>query len=150
MRNYLRIDHPDAIPNYGKAVVLRTDDDPEAPLTLDRIVDCPVGSNSKFQLYQDPVTGKYIAIGTEQNETVHDRTIISMCVSEDFYTWRVAKRLFDYSGSDSGHVAMQYPDWIFDGDDILLLSRSAFGRTYNFHDANYSTFHRIRNFRQYL
>ena len=49
--NYLRIDHPNCVPKYGRAVVLRgKNDDPEAKLELDRIVDCPLGSNSKFQL----------------------------------------------------------------------------------------------------
>lgn len=124
--------------------------DPEAPLTLDRIVDCPVGSNSKFQLYRDPVSQKYIMIGTEQSEDTPGRTVLSMAVSEDFYTWRVAKRILDYRTADPKHIGFQYPDWIFDGDDILLLVRTAFGRSYNFHDANYQTFHRIRNFRQYL
>lgn len=149
--NYLRIDHPNCVPRSGKAVVLRGDNsDPEAPLVLDRIVDCPVGSNSKFQLYKDPVTGKYMMIGTEQNEQMPGRTVLSMAVSEDFYTWKVVHRILDYRTADPGHVGFQYPDWIFDGEDILLLVRTAFGRSFNFHDANYQTFYRIKNFRQYL
>lgn len=149
--NYLRIDLASCHPRWGKAVVLKGNNaDPEAPLTLDRIVDCPVGSNSKFQLYRDPVSQKYIMIGTEQSEDTPGRTVLSMAVSEDFYSWRVVKRILDYRTADPKHVGFQYPDWIFDGDDILLLVRTAFGRSYNFHDANYQTFHRIRNFRQYL
>lgn len=151
IRNYLRIDIANCVPNTGKAVVLRGDnDDPEAPLVLDRIVDCPLGSNSKFQLYRDPVTGKYIMIGTEQSAQTPGRTVLSMAVSEDFYTWRVVKRILDYRHSDPSRIGFQYPDWIFDGDDILLLVRTAFGPSANFHDANYQTFLRIENFRQYL
>lgn len=151
--NYLRIDlnRTPCIPSYGKAVVLRANmDDPEAPLKLDRIVDCPVGSNAKFQMYKDPQTNKYIAIGNEQGPDKPGRTVLSMAVSEDFYTWRIAKRIFDYRGLNPGHVAFQYPDWIFDGEDILLLSRTAWGRSFNSHDANFNTFHRIENFRKYL
>lgn len=149
--NYLRIDHPNCVPKYGRAVVLRgKNDDPEAKLELDRIVDCPLGSNSKFQLYQDPVTKKYIMIGTEQAEDKPNRTVLSMAVSEDFYTWKVVKRILDYHHADPAHVGFQYPDWMFDGDDILLLVRTAFGRSFNFHDANYQCFIRIENFRQYL
>lgn len=149
--NYLRIDHPNCVPNNGKAVVLRGDNaDPEAPLTLDRIVDCPLGSNSKFQLYQDPVTKQYIMIGTEQSEATPVRTVLSMAVSKDFYTWKVVKRILDYRTSDPMHIGFNYPDWIFDGDDILLLVRTAFGPSFNFHDANYQTFMRIENYRQYL
>ena len=149
--NYLRIDHPKAVPNHGKAVVLKgNNQDPQGPLTLDRIVDCPVGSNSKFQPSQDPVTKQYIDVGTEQGPQTPGRTVLSMAVSDDFYTWRIAKRILDYRNEDPKFIGFQYPDWIFDGDDILLLSRTAFGRPYNFHDANYQTFHRIENFRQYL
>lgn len=149
--NYLRIDHSGCVPQFGKAVVLKGDNnDPEAPLQLDRIVDCPLGSNSKFQLYQDPVTKKYIMIGTEQDVDKPNRTVLSMAISEDFYTWRVVKRILDYRTADPEHVAFQYPDWIFDGDDILLLVRVAFGRSFNYHDANYQCFYRIENFRQYL
>ncbi len=150
--NYLRIDlRGGCYPDHGKAVVLRGDNaDPEAPLKLDRIVDCPLGSNSKFQLYRDEVTKKYIMIGTEQAEDKPGRTVLSMAVSEDFYTWKVVKRLIDYRTADPAHVGFQYPDWIFDGDDILLLVRVSFGRSYNYHDANYQCFFRVENFRKYL
>ena len=149
--NYLRIDHPNCVPKYGKAVVLRGDNsDPEAPLKLDRIVDCPLGSNSKFQLYQDPITKQYIMIGTEQSDATPGRTVLSMAVSKDFYTWKVVKRILDYRTADPKRIGFQYPDWIFDNDDILLLVRTAFGPSANFHDANYQTFMRIENFRQYL
>ena len=47
-----------------------------------------------------------------------------MAVSEDFYTWRVVRRILDF--------------------------RTAFAPSVNFHDANYPTFMRIENFRQYL
>ena len=47
-----------------------------------------------------------------------------MAVSEGFHTWRVVRRIPDF--------------------------RTAFGPSANFHDANYQTFMRIENFRQYL
>ena len=149
--NYLRIDLPNSVPKNGKAVVLRGDNaDPEAPLKLDRIVDCPLGSNSKFQMAQDPVTKQYILIGTEQSDATPGRTVLSMAVSRDFYTWKVVRRILDYRTADPNRIGFQYPDWIFDGDDILLLVRTAFGPSASFHDANYQTFMRLENFRQYL
>ena len=151
IRNYLRIDIANCSPRYGKAVVLRGDNtDPEKPLELDRIVDCPLGSNSKFTVRRDPETEKYIMIGTEQSDKTPGRTVLSMAVSEDFYSWKVAKRILDFRRADPSRIGFQYPDWIFDGDDILLLVRTAFGPSKNFHDANYQTFMRIENFRQYL
>lgn len=149
--NYLRIDIGQCVPKSGKAVVLRgNNSDPEASLCLDRIVDCPLGSNSKFQMAQDPVTKKYVMIGTEQSDETPERTVLSMAVSEDFYTWTVVKRILDYRTMDPKYIAFQYPDWIFDGNDILLLVRTAFGPSASFHDANYQTFIRVENFRQYL
>lgn len=151
IRDYLRIDHPNGVPSYGKAVVLKGDDeDPEAPLVLDRIVDMPVGSNTKFAMMFDEVSEKYIALGNERSEEIPGRTVMSMVVSEDFYHWRVAKRILDYRHADPGHVAFQYPDFIIEGDDMLILSRTAFGRSFNYHDANYITFHRLNDFRKYL
>ena len=45
----------------------------------------------------------------------------------------------------------QYVDWVFDGDDIIAVSRTAFPETRGLparqHDANFLTFHRISNFR---
>ena len=39
-------------------------------------------------------------------------------------------------------------DWLFEGDDIIAVSRTAFNNANNAHDANYFTFHRIHNFRE--
>ena len=45
----------------------------------------------------------------------------------------------------------QYPDWQFDGDDIVVASRTAYdegnGGAHNFHGADYLTFHRVVDFR---
>ena len=47
--------------------------------------------------------------------------------------------------------AFQYLDWQFDGADLIAVSRTAFdddgGGADNQHNANYLTFHRVRNFR---
>jgi hypothetical protein len=45
----------------------------------------------------------------------------------------------------------QYLDWLFEGDDIIAASRTACGQGDDAaprqHDANYLTFHRLRDFR---
>ena len=38
-------------------------------------------------------------------------------------------------------------DFEFDNEDIIYLCRTAINGAHNFHDSNYSTFHRIKNFR---
>lgn len=147
--NMLRIDIASCAPDHGKAVLLEMDG-PDEPMRLRAIVDCPLGSNSKFQLMRDPVSLKYIMIGTEQDAAAGKpgRTVLSMAVSDDLVNWRVVKRLIDYRNADPTSVGFQYPDFIFDGVDLLVLVRTAFGRARNFHDANYQTLHRVANFRE--
>jgi hypothetical protein len=45
-------------------------------------------------------------------------------------------------------------DWVFAGGDLAIVSRTAYHdgqeAAYNYHDANFLTFHRLENFRQYL
>jgi hypothetical protein len=61
-------------------------------------------------------------------------------------------RLASLHWGDTCHRCRQYVDWVFDGDDIAALSRTAYddglGGAHNQHDANFITFHRIRNFRE--
>jgi hypothetical protein len=45
-------------------------------------------------------------------------------------------------------VGFQYADFGFDGDDLIFLCRTSMNGSYHFHDANYSTFHRVKNFRE--
>jgi len=45
-----------------------------------------------------------------------------------------------------------YADWQFDGDDLIAAVRTAFddgqSGAHSNHDANFLTFHRVRNFRR--
>ena len=36
----------------------------------------------------------------------------------------------------------------FEGDDIIYLCRTAMNGAHSFHDSNYSTFHRVEDFRK--
>jgi hypothetical protein len=53
---------------------------------------------------------------------------------------------------DPLHHAFQYLDWQFDGPDLIAVSRTAYddgqGGAHTFHDANFLTFHRFKNFRK--
>ena len=70
--------------------------------------------------------------------------------SSDLKNWSVHKVLFHHP--DVLKHGFQYIDWQFDGKDIIFLSRTAyddeFGGADNYHNANYLTFHRIKNFRR--
>ena len=78
-----------------------------------------------------------------------------MSISKDLRNWRVVKTIVkDDSGlreKDSIRLTgFQYPDWQFDGDDLIILARTSYRGARTFHDSNRITFHRLENFRQYF
>ncbi len=147
-----RMDIFKAEPNTGKVLVFDVDpSDRGAKYIFNAISDCPLGSNSKFCVKLDPVSGKYVMIGTEQSvEKSLGRTVISLAVSTDLREWKVVRRLYDYSSTDPSRVGLQYPDWVFDGDDILMLLRIGYNQSDTHHNSNCIAFSRIRDFRQYI
>ncbi len=137
----------------GKSVILKVDtENPEGALTLHKIIDMPVGYRSKFMLRYDEVSGRYIAIGNlpTTNERYQQRNILVLLSSQDGEHWTVHKRIIDGENEQVFEVGYQYPSYLFDGDDILLQVRTATNGARNFHDANYSTFHVIPDFRSLL
>lgn len=152
VKNLLRMQINSCEPSHGLACILGVDmDDLDAAPRFERIIEMPTGSNSKTHVQFDPVSNKYWAIGNlvTNPATPAMRTVVGLCVSDDGFSWRTAKVLFDYSGLSPAEVGMQYQHFIIDGDDILWLSRTAFNQAANFHDANCQTFHVIENFRNY-
>jgi hypothetical protein len=70
--------------------------------------------------------------------------------SKDLRKWKVSRTVLSHP--DPERHAFQYVDWQFDGDDLVVASRTAFddeeGGAHRTHDANYLTFHRVENFRK--
>jgi len=138
---------------YGKALVLRGDKHrPEAPLAFHSFADFNGGSNSKFDLLYDEDSQAYWAIASEvvDEATPNQRNVLSLAVSQDMHSFRIAERLQDFRHEDPADVGFQYVSFLFDGDDILYLCRTAINQAKNRHDSNYTTFHRIKDFRNYL
>ena len=131
--------------NLGISLQMTVDSDPEqmmhSPQTL---TEFPLSAISKFEIKRDPVTGKYIALG---NDAQYKRKRLVMAVSDDLAKWEIAYEIANAWGTEN---AFSYPDFIFSGDDILLLSRTAFNGAKNNHDTNMITFHKIKDFRKYL
>jgi hypothetical protein len=77
------------------------------------------------------------------------RNTLALTCSPDLKKWTVRCILLYHP--DVKKHGFQYVDWLFDGDDIIAASRTAYddglGGAHNAHDANYLTFHRIANFR---
>lgn len=144
--------NPLPVPSHGLAMILKADvQDPDKQLTLSRFVNFN-GGMSKFSLRRDPVTGVYVAL---VNRVVDDtfpgqRNILSLSVSYDLDNWTIVKDLVDASEYGAEEVGFQYVDFVFDGDDIIYASRTAFNHANTFHDSNYITFHREKDFRALL
>ena len=127
--------------------------DHDAPMEFVSFVSSPLACSSKFNVHFDEVSGKYIMLGNETlypDMHAHQRTVLSMAVSKDLLHWELKGRILDYSHMPITDVGLQYPDFIFDGDDILTVVRTSFNGAKNEHDSNYVLFVRIENFRNLL
>lgn len=133
----------------GYALVYEIDTaNPEAPLKYSHLM--PFTANRvKFMIKRDPVSGRYYTIATRiySPEKQGTRNLLSFMVSEDLEKWDVVCDLFDYRNIQDDKIGFQYVDFSIEGDDIIFQCRTAFNNAHNYHDSNYATFHRIRNFR---
>ena len=125
---------------------------PEAPLKFHKFINMPSGSNSKTYIIYDDVSDLYVAIGNicVDESTPGQRNVLALEYSHDLYDWHIATLLLDYRDCSPKEVGFQYIYFIIDGDDLLYLSRTSLNGARNFHDANYSVFHRVENFRALL
>ena len=123
--------------------------DNEAMLEYSHCIPFPA-NHSKFMIKKDPLTGKYYSIASRIKDGApnNSRNLLSLMVSNDLESWNVACDLLDYSHTNPNEVGFQYVDFEFEGDDIIYLCRTAVNNAHNFHDSNYSTFHRIIGFRK--
>jgi hypothetical protein len=116
-------------------------------------VDFP-GGGKKFTIRFDPKTLLYWTLanqvlpgsGTDNPERV--RNTLALVSSPDLRHWTTRSIVLHHP--DTEYHAFQYVDWRFDGDDIVFVSRTAFddgeGGAKRQHDANYLTFHRVRDY----
>jgi hypothetical protein len=88
-----------------------------------------------------------IASRIKSPEQKHARNLLSLMRSRDLVEWEVVCDLLNFEGHDPKKIGFQYVDFFFEGEDILFLCRTAINSAHNYHDANYSTFHRIKSFR---
>jgi len=119
-------------------------------------VDLP-GGMSKFNIRYDERTQRYWMISNEVfvPRNPWQRNVLVLSCSEDLLSWhRCAVLLYAYQDErrigKACKIGFQYPDWIFDDNDMLILVRTAFNGAHNFHDANYITFHRLHDYERFL
>lgn len=116
------------------------------------------GGASKFTVKYDPVTQRYWSLANyvpDSLQKVHNnrsaggmRSVLALTSSADLNEWTVNAIVL--ASEDVENVGFQYVDFIFDNEDILFVSRTAYddgeGGAYNYHNANFMTFHRIPDY----
>jgi hypothetical protein len=117
-------------------------------------VDFP-GASKKFTIRWDDKSRLYWSLANDVPEKFRKgkparvRNTLALISSPDLRTWDVRSVILQHP--DPEKHGFQYPDWLFDGDDIIAAVRTAFdepgGQAHNQHDANWLTFHRIERFR---
>lgn len=117
------------------------------------------GGGKKFVIKYDTLTGKYWTLANvvldKYRKQFPDRNpsgfrnVLMLRKSDDLKNWENVKIILEHH--DVIHSGFQYVDWLFEANDIIVLSRTAFfdgkENAHNNHDANFLTFHRIRDFR---
>ena len=130
----------------GQVAIVHIDED---GLTLRHdpardLVNFP-GGGAKFTIRYDEPSRRYWSVANDQRDPAAYRNIVALASSADLTHWRVDRILLQHA--DSRQHAWQYLDWVFDGADIVAVSRTAWDGARSAHDANYLTFHRIAGFR---
>jgi hypothetical protein len=138
-------------PNLDRAVIVHVSADGQK-LAMDRdIIEFP-GGGSKFTIRLDGQSGRYWSLVNVEDISegpLPYRNHLCVSSSEDLRSWVVHERILYHP--DPKFHAFQYVDWVFDGEDIIFVSRTAYdddtGGAYRAHDANFLTFHRLESFR---
>lgn len=119
------------------------------------------GGSKKFTIKYDAKSGLYWTLSSLVPDAVKAgnagkspsgiRNTLGLFSSKDLKTWKFHKTLLEHP--DVVKHGFQYVDWLFEGKDIIFLSRTAYddglGGARNNHDANFLTFHRVRKFRRH-
>ncbi|WP_293299543.1 hypothetical protein [Pedobacter sp. UBA4863] len=119
------------------------------------------GAETKFTIRFDPVSKLYWTAVNKityfdkksietYNGNWHQRNLLALYSSKDLKNWEEKYHIVKWNAGTPLNTwdvfGFQYADWQFEGNDIVLVSRSSwYGARY--HDANLITFHRIKNFR---
>ena len=148
--NIMRYDMTKSEAKYGKVLAFEIDtENPTAPIKYLKAIKHD-GNHSKFIIQKDDAAGYYYSIISRITDKAYsyDRRLLSLVRSKDLNEFETVCDLYDLRDrAQANEEGLQYVDFFFEGDDILYLCRTAINGANNFHDANYSTFHRIKNFR---
>jgi len=150
----LRVDYRKGDGEYA-AIVRLSDDGTRGTFSPDDFVRFP-GGCKKFTIRRDAADGTYwtlsnvVAKGYEDYNVERARNTLALMRSSDLRSWDITRTILHHPRIEDH--AFQYVDWQFDGDDLIVASRTAhddgLGGAHNQHDANFLTFHRVESFRR--
>ncbi len=157
--NILRVDYPSkrGYPvKEEKAAIIKISDDGRT-VTFDPetgFITFP-GGCKKFTIRFDDKSGAYWTLSNavlpqhRNGNRERIRNAVALMRSNDLRTWKIRSILLYHP--DTQRHGFQYLDWLFEGNDLIAVSRTAYddglGGAHNQHDANFLTFHRFENFR---
>lgn len=118
------------------------------------------GAHAKSTIRYDQVTGKYWSIVNKITEIysetnfdyspIHQRNVLMLVSSPDLIHWTEKAVIVSWNRGErltsQDRFAFQDVDWQFDGNDIIAVSRTAWYSSTSYKDANYITFHRIKDY----
>lgn len=146
-------------PNANYAVLFKLSDDRSTLELLadgQSLIDFPT-TISRFTIKYDAETKLYVCVSNLYTVVGCERArnVVGLSVSSDLRNWKtvdtllIEREMMNAEASCWAH-AYQYPDFDFDGDDLVLVIREATGYTNNFHDGKYCTFYRVSDFREMI
>lgn len=157
MLDVLRVDVPAGHEEYAALISISKNGKKASFNKETGFVKMP-GASKKFSIRYDKQTDRYWALINAVDTVYKSKTPASirnqlvLASSADLKNWEIHKQLLFHT--DISKHGFQYVDWQFEQNDIIFVSRTAYddaaGGANNFHDANFMTFHRIENFRNYL
>lgn len=152
----LRADHP-SYPERAAVIEISADGKQAAFDPQTGFIDFPGGAK-KFTIRYDDTSARYITLVNyvpeqfRMNQAPATRNTLALASSNDLHHWKVHTILLQHP--DVQKHGFQYVDWLFNGDDLAVVSRTAhedgLGGAHNHHDANYMTFHKVEKFRSLL
>lgn len=135
-------------PSYGLAGMLHMDTKyPEKKPELHKIIPFE-GNLSRFTIVKhEPDGGYYAIVSRVKDEPTYYRGRLSLMFSKDLENWDFVRDLLDMEPLHlpdwPNKTAFQYPDFFIENGTIYLVSRTAIHGAYNYHNANYITFHKF-------
>lgn len=142
----------DDIKNCGKAAQVQVSADGKTASydPASGFVAMP-GGCKKFVIKFDPVSKKYWSLvnwvhpdDVDAPDKERVRNTLALVSSDDLKEWSIRTIVLRHP---STKIGFQYCDWRIEGDDMVFVCRMGWEGAPNCHDANYLTFHRLKNFR---